>query len=219
MSWDVMIFNLRGAPPPPPELDESHTQPLGPAADVRREISAALPGVDWSDPTWGLYSGPGNELSIEFNVGKDEPVRDMMLHVRGSGDALSAIMAVVRPRGWAALDCTTGEFLDPNHPSDAGWRHFQDFRDKVVGLGGPVMLRTGPSWIDGNLRHEHDNGTRLRPHDPRLWAAGSAWLAGICAWLCTQSSSHVWRLGGLLAGLLFGASAGFAVATVLNRRQ
>src|SRR5258708_507607 len=115
MSWDIMIFNIRGASPPPLEdLQESDLLPLGPAAKVRGDITAALPGVDWTHPTWGLYGT--DEFSIEFNVGKDDPIQSMMLHVRGGGDAFAAIMAVIQPHGWSALDCSTSKFLDPKNP-------------------------------------------------------------------------------------------------------
>src|SRR4051794_19319515 len=98
MSWGVMIFNLRGKPPPPiDQLQESDSEPLGPAADVRQRISALLPGIDWSDPTWGIYDGDG--FSIEFNVGADDPIANMMLHVRGGGNAIAAIVRFVRPLG------------------------------------------------------------------------------------------------------------------------
>lgn len=130
MSWDVMVFNLGGAAPPLDQLQESDCAPLGPAADVRKQISSLLPGVDWSDPTWGCYEGDG--FSIEFSVGADDPIDNMMLHVRGGGDAISAITKFARPLGWSALDCSTGEFLDPDRPSQAGWEAFQAYRDKLV---------------------------------------------------------------------------------------
>jgi hypothetical protein len=55
MSWDVMVFNFGGKTPPPLEqLQESDLAPLGPATEVRQQISSALlNGVDWSDPTLG----------------------------------------------------------------------------------------------------------------------------------------------------------------------
>jgi hypothetical protein len=56
-----------------------------------------------------------------------------MLHVRGSGDALSAMLAFANPNGWSLLDCSTGEFLDPRDPSPEGWEGFQAFRDRVLG--------------------------------------------------------------------------------------
>jgi hypothetical protein len=131
MSWDVMVFNMRGKSPPSLEqLQESDYEPLGPAAVVRQHISALLPGIDWSDPAWGIYEGDG--FSIEFNVGKDDPIDNMMLHVRGGGDAISAITKFVRLPGWSALDCSTSEFLDLENPSQAGWEGFQAFRDNII---------------------------------------------------------------------------------------
>lgn len=131
MSWDVMIFNTRGSKPPPIEqFQEIHYEPLGPAAGVRQRLSNLLPGIDWSDTTWGIYESGG--LSIEFNVGKDDPIGDMMLHVRGVGDAIAAIVAIARPLGWSALDCSTSKFLDLDNPSQVGWEGFQAFRNKII---------------------------------------------------------------------------------------
>src|SRR5690242_2439955 len=111
MSWDVMRFRVREKPQSLHDLTEDKLLPLGIAADVRTSISAALPDVDWSDHTWGLYGGNG--FSIEFNVGDDDPIQNIMLHVRGGGDAIGDIMKFVVPNGWIALDCSTSEFLDP----------------------------------------------------------------------------------------------------------
>jgi hypothetical protein len=131
MSWDVMIFNLSGKTPPPmPELQESDCKPLGPAAEVRQRISSVISKVDWSDPSWGIYEGGG--FSIEFNAGNQDPVQNIMLHVRGGGDAIATIMAFTKPCGWSALDCSTGEFLDPAAPSQGGWKGFQAYRDQIL---------------------------------------------------------------------------------------
>ncbi|NLS95630.1 MAG: hypothetical protein GXX96_26145 [Planctomycetaceae bacterium] len=135
MSWDVMVFNTRGKKPPSVEqFEKSDYEPLGPAAAVRERLSELLPGIDWSDTTWGIYEGNG--FSIEFNVGKDDPIGDMMLHVRGGGDAIPAIVTFARRMGWSALDCSTSEFLDLDNPSQAGWEGFQEFRDRVIGQYG-----------------------------------------------------------------------------------
>lgn len=131
MSWDVMIFNLGGkAPLNLDQLEETDLLPLGPADEIRERISALLPGVDWSDPTWGIYGDEG--FSIEFNVGEDDPITNMMLHVRGGGDAIAAITRFAKPLQWSALDCSTSEFLDFEKPSQAGWEGFQAFRDQVI---------------------------------------------------------------------------------------
>src|SRR5690348_1964040 len=129
MSWDVMIFHLREPVQSLDDLAKDRMLPLGTTSEVRAAISAGLPNVDWSDPSWGLYAGSG--FSIEFSIGKDDPVQNIMLHVRGGGDAIGAIMKLVVPKGWTALDCSTSEFLDPAAPSDAGWVGFQEYRDKV----------------------------------------------------------------------------------------
>lgn len=131
MSWDVMIFNTGGKKPPPVEqFQESDYEALGAAGAVRQRLSGLLPGIDWSDTTWGIYEGDG--FSIEFNVGNDDPIGSMMLHVRGGGNAIAAIVTFARPLGWSALDCSTSEFLDLDRPSQAGWEEFQAFRDKVI---------------------------------------------------------------------------------------
>src|SRR5882724_2748444 len=90
MSWDVMIFDFGGKTPPVDEIQEADMAPLGPADEVRRRIAELPGGVDWSDPMWGLYRNDG--YSIEFSVGEEEPVTHMMLHVRGGGDAIAAII-------------------------------------------------------------------------------------------------------------------------------
>jgi len=132
MSWDVMVFRFAGTRPASAEgMNDAERLPLGPAVEVRASISSALPQTSWNDPTWGIFDGDG--LSIEFNVGDDDPIDNMMLHVRGGGNAIEAIMAFVAPLGWCALDCSTGEFLDSAAPSDDGWKGFQAYRDKVIG--------------------------------------------------------------------------------------
>lgn len=132
MSWDVMLFNYHGSPPADFEsLPKDHRpDPLGAAADVRLSISRYLPEIDWTDPTWGIYTG--DTFTIEFNPGTDDPIESMMLHVRGRGDALSTIARFASPNRWSLLDCTTGKLLDQENPSDQGWRAFESFRDEIV---------------------------------------------------------------------------------------
>jgi hypothetical protein len=132
MSWDVMVFNFDGSPPRDfDELPESHKpDPLGPACNVREAISKQLSDVDWSDCTWGIFEGDG--FSIEFNTGTDDPIDSIMLHVRGGGDAITAMLRFAIPNKWSLLDCSTGDFIDPENPSQEGWQGFQDYRDKVV---------------------------------------------------------------------------------------
>jgi hypothetical protein len=131
MSWDVMIHRFEGPPPRVEDLSDEHQfLPLGDASDVRKQISVALPTVDWSDPAWGVLDGDG--FSIEFNFQADGPVTGFMLHVRGGGDPLPSIIRLCRVNGWVALDTSAGAFLDLDAPSREGWHSFQSFRDQVV---------------------------------------------------------------------------------------
>jgi len=132
MSWDVMVYNYDGSPPQDfADLPKDHKpDPLGSASNVREAISKQLRGVDWSDCTWGIFKGDG--FSIEFNTGEDDPIDSIMLHVRGGGDAITAMLQFAIPNKWSLFDCTTGEFIDPENPSEEGWKGFQAFRDKVI---------------------------------------------------------------------------------------
>jgi hypothetical protein len=131
MSWDVLIFNFGDVPLPKFEdLPALTPLPLGFPAEVRERISAQLPGVDWSDPSWGLYEH--KSLAIEFNIGDDDPVQSMMLHVRGGGDPFPAIIAITRANGWFACDTSLGEMIDPDNPSTEGWEEFHTLRDKII---------------------------------------------------------------------------------------
>lgn len=127
MSWDVLLLNYGGAPPDP----EGPSEPLGSGAEVRDRLSALLPEVNWAHPAWGLYRA-GAGCSIEFNLGRTEPVESIMLHVRGDGAAAGAVAALAAQLGWAALDMSSTEFLAPAAASGAGWEAFLAYRDRVV---------------------------------------------------------------------------------------
>jgi hypothetical protein len=137
MSWDVVIFNFGGHPPPSGEVNfeamgetMKSKQPLGRADDVRKTVTTHLPDVDWSDPDWGLLRGDG--YSIEFSVRDEDVTETMMLYVRGGGDPVSAIAKLCKAAGWSALDTSTNQWLDPDNPSGEGWEGFQRYRDQVV---------------------------------------------------------------------------------------
>ena len=132
MSWDIMVLNYGGKLSPEEMLEAETVGPLGSAAQVRRRIAKHLPGVDWSDPAWGIYEGEG--FTIEFNSGNDDPIDSIMLHVRGGGEAIPAMLRFATPNGWSLLDCSTSEFLDPENPSAEGWEGFQAFRDRASSL-------------------------------------------------------------------------------------
>lgn len=114
---------------PGPITGDMKVPPLGDAEFVRTQISKSLPGVNWSDPAWGLLEGPG--WSIEFNHQKSGITDSIMLHVRGSGDPISAIVSLCKDTDWVAFDVQSEALIDLKAPSDKSWKEFQGFRDTL----------------------------------------------------------------------------------------
>jgi hypothetical protein len=132
MSWDVSVFAAPQPPPPVAEMpDDWRGAVLGTAREVRDKVSACLPDVDWSDPTWGIYDG--GQFSFEFNLGRDEANDGFMVHVRGGGYALAPLQRLAERWGWYLLDCSQGEWLHHCAEAEAGWQGFQAYRDRVLG--------------------------------------------------------------------------------------
>jgi hypothetical protein len=132
MSWDVSVFASKEAPPAVAEMpDDWRGEVLGSCAEVRSKVSECLPGVDWSNPSWGIYEGEG--FSYEFNIGREEPCDGLMVHVRGGGDAIAPLLSLSERWAWYLLDCSQGEWLHRCLDADAGWQGFQAYRDRVLG--------------------------------------------------------------------------------------
>ncbi len=131
MSWDIYVMDYGGNPPTEFSEDTPAPNIMGSSADVRAMLDACFKGIDWSDPTWGMFRGDG--FSFEFNMGKEDEKRGFMVHVRGGGDAVSALLSFSVPNRWSLLDFSTGEFIDPHDPSNEGWEKFQAYRDQVIG--------------------------------------------------------------------------------------
>ncbi|MFZ3494758.1 hypothetical protein ACODT5_16320 [Streptomyces sp. 5.8] len=131
MSWDVLLLRL------PDDITSVHEipagfapDPLGRRHDVLEAVTLACPEADLSDPARGELSGPS--WSIELNIGSDDPVDSIMLHVRGSGgDVLTHVFRLAEALRCMVLDCAEGDLITPGQTS--GWHAFQQFRDRVVG--------------------------------------------------------------------------------------
>jgi hypothetical protein len=114
--WDVMILSFDGhAPLPPASWRPGHgPRPMGSAGDVRRAIDDTLADVDWSEPTQGVLDA--GELALVFDLGQAPAVEGFVVHVRRVRGAASHIAHMCLVNGWAALDCTTGAYLDLEDP-------------------------------------------------------------------------------------------------------
>jgi hypothetical protein len=103
MSWDVFFQDLPAGIRSIDEIpDDFQPGPIGSRADVLAAIRAAVPDVDFTDPTWGVVERDG--FSIEVNIRADDPVHSFALHVRGGGAALEVVRALAAALGRPALD-------------------------------------------------------------------------------------------------------------------
>lgn len=132
MSWDIYIMSAPAGASTLEEVgpEEADIEPLGSRQEVHNAILAVFPNADLSDPAWGVFDGDG--YSIEFNMGSDNTVGGMMLHVRGGDDAIPAIKALCDHTGWRAYDIGTGEFMGFDAASEESRRRWQEYRDRVV---------------------------------------------------------------------------------------
>ena len=138
MSWDVLILHPEsGAAPPEGRLQ---LKPLGMAEDVRRAVSRALPGIDWTEPVQGIYDG--RAYSIDVQLPSRGVVDSFGLHVTGGGNPLPAIVRLCRQNGWVAFDSAAGTFLDLEDPSPRGWENGLVYRAQIQALG--QLLRGVP---------------------------------------------------------------------------
>ena len=139
MSWDVLVWSV---PSDIVTLDEltqridklgqdSVFGRLGSLHEIVETIQAALPDADFSDRSWGRLRGDG--FSIEFNVGDDDPVVSIMLHIRGGGELLPVLRTLCEQTGWRLFDISESRFMDFGRDAVRGWQRWQAYRDQVVG--------------------------------------------------------------------------------------
>ena len=104
MSWDISIHRIPEGGTIADALKDG-APPLGPAVAVRHAVASRCP-VDWTDPQWGVLDI--DDVSIEFNVGAQDPIESMMLHIRGEGDPMPIIADLCKVNGWGAIDMSEG---------------------------------------------------------------------------------------------------------------
>jgi len=130
MSWDVMLMNVSPTIVTGDDFPEDFTSELGPRAQVLSRMTAILPSLDLTDPTWGILDG--DDFFIEFNIGDRDPVDVMTLHIRGGNGVISVIQRICEHTGWRAFDTSTGDFIDFTANPAEGLHQWRASRDQVV---------------------------------------------------------------------------------------
>lgn len=124
MSWDVAIVKIKGPFRPIAEVDDGDYASIGSHTAVVRAIRAEFPTAEWSkDKTHATFDG--GDFSIEFDLSSVEDANTVVLNVRGGGDPIPTILKLTQANGWAAVDCSTSEFIDPANPSYEGWEGYK----------------------------------------------------------------------------------------------
>ena len=130
MSWDVILLDLPPEVTSISELEDDFGSELGPVAAVRGTLVRLFPQIDFTDPEWGILEA--EDYSIEFSVDADDPCTSIMLHVRGTENALEPIRRVCAETGWKAFDCSDGELMDWDGDPGRGLREWRAYRTQTM---------------------------------------------------------------------------------------
>ncbi len=130
MSYDVFVFKFKETYADPNSIPEdAKKMPFGPADSVRKAIDVVFPDVNWSDSACGTWD---NDLgSIEFNLGTDEPVKGIAMHIRAQAAVMSGVVTLCRDNDWRAMDGEDGFVEQRPHAAD-GLNAWRAYRDKVL---------------------------------------------------------------------------------------
>jgi hypothetical protein len=71
-------------------------------------------------------------FSIEFNIGEDDPIRNISLHVRGGDEALKAIKRLCERFDCLAFDTTKCAIVDFAEETNGGFSEWREYRDQVL---------------------------------------------------------------------------------------
>jgi hypothetical protein len=138
------------------ELRAPNKGVLGPIAEVQKIIGEVLPGIRfWKELSGeqqilqaeakgfnfpkgiredymlvpekyrGDYEGP--DFSLQFWFGPSDIVDSADLDVRGRGDAMTCIFALVKKSGWEVINLANRKTM-----TEADWQSFQQWRDQSI---------------------------------------------------------------------------------------
>lgn len=132
MSWDVSIINYAQQYKSVEEIpNDEPLLPLGARHRVHEAVLEFFPNTDWRDPAWGVFDSVYG--SIEFSLGDDDPSTGLTLHVRASTELVPLIIQLCKKNNWAALDWSSGKFLDHAENPAQGLENWREYLDQILG--------------------------------------------------------------------------------------
>ena len=112
MSWDVFIQDLPSDARSVRDIpDAFRPEALGTRSEIISRVKQKFPDADFSDVSWGrIYRG---SFSVDVSITEDgDAIHGVTLHVRGSDDAVEAVVNLIDAIGGRAVDSWTGELFD-----------------------------------------------------------------------------------------------------------
>jgi hypothetical protein len=132
MSWDVVLYKFSRIYRTIDEITpDEQPHSLGSLKDVQTAVSSVFPATNWDDAQWGTVVTEFG--SIEFNVGKEDPVQGLALHVRAGEAVIPGILQLCERLNCQAIDTSAGNFLEQAEQPEKGLQQWRQYRDRVVG--------------------------------------------------------------------------------------
>lgn len=131
MAWDVSLFKFSRQYKDASEIaEDEQLQSLGSLSEVQATVASVFPNTDWTDPRWGIFS---SEIgSIEFDVGKADPVESIGLHVRADDLIVDGILTLCDRFGCQALDASDGRFLSRSDHPERNLQKWRAYRNQII---------------------------------------------------------------------------------------
>jgi len=129
MSWDIFVQDLPLAARTIRDTPEGFARaPLDSRASLIRRILEVAPTASFTDPAWGTLDA--DSFSVEFNIGDEDPVQCLALHVRGDDAAAAFVSDLLSHLGYRALDPQSDSGLfEPGQVAEISLRRWRAFRD------------------------------------------------------------------------------------------
>jgi hypothetical protein len=135
MSWDISILKFSRTYEAITEIpDDEIPASLGARESIHAAVSKIFAHTDWSDPYWGVLDASFG--SIEFNLGRDNPVGSLMLHVHAGVEVVPMIVQLCGANGWQAIDCNTCDFIEKSVEPEKGLGIWTAYGNQAIGDDG-----------------------------------------------------------------------------------
>ena len=132
MSWDVLLIKA------PPEitslsikqLPDDFTLKLDSRPNVISLLNEIVPEIQHLDIKWARIRT--DDFSIEMNIGSNDPIEAVMLHVYGKENSIQVIKRICQYTGWRAYDTSTDSFLDFDEKTLDSFSRWKSYKERII---------------------------------------------------------------------------------------